>query len=124
MKKNVLIVDDALFMRRMLAEIIESSDQFSVSGEADNGKAAVEMFSQLRPDVVTMDIVMPEMDGIETMKQILKINPAAKIVMCSVLGQESLVIESILIGAHDFIVKPFTRERVLNTLQSIFQETS
>ncbi|MEW5807752.1 MAG: response regulator [Acidobacteriota bacterium] len=122
MKKNVLIVDDTLFMRTMLREIIQNSNGFSVAGEAATGREAIEKFTTLRPDVVTMDIVMPDMDGIEAMKKIFEIDPSAKVVMCSVLGQESLVIESIIHGARDFIVKPVNREKVLNILEGIFQD--
>jgi len=122
MKKNVLIVDDTLFMRRMLREIIEGSGRFSISGEAENGKDAVTKFLQLHPDLVMMDIVMPDMDGLEAMKKIFEIDRSASVVMCSVLGQESIVIESIMQGAKDFIVKPFTKEKVLQTLQGVFQD--
>lgn len=122
MKSHVLIVDDALFMRSMLKEILEQSKQFVVVGEAESGKHAIEQYVALKPDIVTMDIVMPDMNGIDTMKKIFDIDPEANIVMCSVLGQESLVMESVLAGARDFIVKPFTKEKVLKILQGAFRQ--
>jgi len=116
---SVLIVDDALFMRSMIRQILESSGRFEVISEAGTGREAVEQYRRLRPHVVTMDIIMPDMDGIEATRHILAIDPAARIVMCSALGQESLVIESIAAGATDFIVKPFTEEQVLHVLDVV-----
>jgi two-component system, chemotaxis family, chemotaxis protein CheY len=110
---KVLIVDDAAFMRSMIADILQKSGGFEVVGHAATGTEALELYRSLRPDVVTMDIVMPEMDGIEATKAIIDLDPDATIVMCSALGQEALVMESIAAGAVDFIVKPFTPERVL-----------
>lgn len=119
MKKHVLIVDDALFMRSMLKDILEHSNQFTIAGEAESGKQAIEKYVELKPDLVTMDIVMPEMNGIDAMKKIFDIDPDANIVMCSVLGQEPLVMESVLAGAKDFIVKPFTKDKVLKILHGV-----
>jgi len=119
MAVKVLIVDDALFMRAMIRDILENSGRYEVAAEAANGEESVARYRELRPDMVTMDIVMPQMDGIEACREILKIHPKAKIVMCSALGQEALVIESIAAGAKDFIVKPFSAEKVLKVLDSV-----
>jgi two-component system chemotaxis response regulator CheY len=113
---TVLIVDDALFMRSMIRDILINTGRFEVVGEAANGREAVQRYSELKPDLVTMDIVMPDLDGIEATRQIIGRNPEATIVMCSALGQEALVIESIAAGARDFIVKPFTPEKVIRVL--------
>jgi two-component system chemotaxis response regulator CheY len=119
MAVKVLIVDDALFMRAMIRDILENSGRYEVAGEAANGEEAVTRFRELKPDITTMDIVMPQMDGIEACREILRTSPKAKIVMCSALGQEALVIESIAGGAKDFIVKPFSAEKVLKVLDSV-----
>jgi two-component system chemotaxis response regulator CheY len=115
-------VDDALFMRSMIRDILTGTGRFEVVGEASNGREAVDRFDELAPDLVTMDIVMPEMDGIEATKAILRGHPEATVVMCSALGQEALVIESIAAGAKDFIVKPFSPEKVLEVLESVLGE--
>ena len=115
MGTKVLIVDDAAFMRMMLRDIL-SKNGFDVVGEADNGKVAVQMYKDLKPDVVTMDITMPEMDGIAAVKEIKASDPAAKVVMVSAMGQQAMVIEAIRSGAADFIVKPFQPDRVLEAL--------
>ncbi|BCA81041.1 response regulator [Desulfuromonas sp. AOP6] len=109
---KILIVDDALFMRNMLREIFTAAGH-EVVGEAGNGEEAVERYRTLRPDLVTMDIVMPERSGIEALKDILRFHPQAQVVMCSALGQETLMAEAVEAGARDFIVKPFKAERVL-----------
>jgi len=116
---KVLVVDDALFMRSMIKDILKNSGKYDVVGEASNGKDAVVRFKELLPDLVTMDIVMPGMDGIEATREILKHDPKARIVMCSALGQEPLVIESIAAGAKDFIVKPFTPEKVIQVMDHV-----
>ena len=112
MAKRVLIVDDAVFMRNMIKDIIAGGD-FEIVGEAANGIEAVERYRELKPDLTTMDIVMPFKSGIEATKEILAEDPQAVIIMCSALGQESLVMEAIEAGAADFIVKPFKGEDVL-----------
>jgi two-component system, chemotaxis family, chemotaxis protein CheY len=113
---KVLIVDDAAFMRMMIKDIL-TKNGFEVVGEAENGLKAVEKWQELRPDLTTMDITMPEMDGISAVKQIKKIDPNAKVIMCSAMGQQAMVIEAIQSGARDFIVKPFQPDRVLEALR-------
>jgi two-component system, chemotaxis family, chemotaxis protein CheY len=116
---KVLIVDDALFMRSMIKDILKNSGKYDIVGEATNGQEAVERFKELLPDIVTMDIVMPIKDGIEATREILQHDPKARVVMCSALGQEPLVIESIAAGAKDFIVKPFTPEKVIQVMDHV-----
>ncbi len=116
MAARVLIVDDAVFMRNTIKEIF-TSNEFEIAGEAANGVEAVEKFHDLKPDLVTMDIVMPFKNGIQATRDILKEDPDAVIVICSALGQESLVTEAIEAGATDFIVKPFRAENVLQVVR-------
>ncbi|SHJ51509.1 two-component system, chemotaxis family, response regulator CheY [Malonomonas rubra DSM 5091] len=118
MAKQVMIVDDALFMRSMLRDIFEAAG-WQVVAEAENGQQAVELFAQHQPDLVTMDIVMPEMSGLDAMQKILSDYPEAKVVMCSALGQESMVMEAIKAGAKDFIVKPFQDEQVIDVVDRV-----
>jgi two-component system, chemotaxis family, chemotaxis protein CheY len=115
---RVLIVDDALFMRNMLKDIFMRAGH-EVIGEAANGVEAVERYRELRPDLVTMDIVMPLKSGIEALQEITAEDPAACVIMCSALGQDALVIEAVQSGARDFIVKPFKEERVLDVVRHI-----
>jgi two-component system chemotaxis response regulator CheY len=115
---RILIADDALFMRNMLREIFVKAG-FQVVGEAANGVEAVEKYHELQPDLVTMDIVMPLKSGIEALQQITREDPDARVVMCSALGQEALVIEAVQAGAKDFIVKPFKEERVLDVVRRV-----
>ena len=115
---KVLIVDDAAFMRMMIKDILEKND-FEIVGEANNGIVAVDMYKKEKPDVVTMDITMPDMDGIEAVKQIKAFDPNAKIIMCSAMGQEQTVLSAIKGGAKDFIVKPFQAERVLEAIKKV-----
>ena len=123
MKARVLIADDASFMRQMIREIIEP-EGYEVVGEATNGIEAVDQFEQLHPDIVTMDIVMPKRSGIDAVKGILAKHPGAKVVMCSALGQETLVMEALQAGARDFIVKPFKPDSVISTLEKILEKES
>ena len=120
---KVMIVDDAMFMRNMIAEIFHGkkygNEDFVVVAEAENGLEAVEKYREQKPDVVTMDIVMPEMTGIEALKEILGLDPGADVVMCSALGQDSLVMEALDAGAKDFIVKPFQPGKVLDVVTRI-----
>jgi two-component system chemotaxis response regulator CheY len=116
MATRVLIVDDAVFMRNTLKEIFTSSG-YEIAGEAANGVEAVEKYQDVTPEVTTMDIVMPFKNGIEATREILKSDPSATIIICSALGQESLVMEAIEAGATDFIVKPFKAENVLQVVK-------
>lgn len=118
MANRVLIVDDAAFMRMMIKDIL-TKNGYEVVGEAENGQKAVEKYKELTPDLTLMDITMPEMDGIQAVKNIKAIDGAAKIVMCSAMGQQAMVIESIQAGARDFIVKPFQAERVLEAVRKV-----
>ena len=106
MAKNILISDDAAFMRMMIKDIL-TKNGYNVVGEAENGARAVEKYNELKPDLVLMDITMPEMDGIQALKKIKENDPSALVIMCSAMGQQAMVIESIQAGAKDFIVKPF-----------------
>ena len=112
---KILIVDDASFMRMMLKDIL-TKNSHEVVGEAGNGQEAADRYKELSPDLVTMDITMPEVDGIVGLKQIKEYDPDAKVLMCSAMGQQAMVIESIQGGAKDFIVKPFQAERVLEAV--------
>ncbi len=116
MAKRILVVDDAAFMRMMIKNILTKYG-YEVVGEAENGAVAVQMYKELNPDLVTMDITMPEMDGIECVKAILAIDPQANIVMVSAMGQQAMVMEAIQAGAKDFIVKPFQQERILQAIE-------
>ena len=118
---RVLIADDASFMRQMIREIIEP-EGYEVVGEATNGIEAVDLYKELQPDLVTMDIVMPKRSGIDAVKAILAENPTACVVMCSALGQETLVTEALQAGAKDFIVKPFKPESVIQTLKQVLEK--
>ncbi|GAQ26244.1 response regulator [Tepidanaerobacter syntrophicus] len=113
---GILIVDDAAFMRMMIKDIL-TKNGYQVSGEAENGAVAVQAYNELKPDLVIMDIAMPEMDGIEAVKKIKAIDPSAKIIMCSAMGQQAMVIDAIQAGARDFVVKPFQPERVIEAVK-------
>jgi two-component system chemotaxis response regulator CheY len=114
----VLVCDDAIFMRTMISDILTQAG-FEVVGEAESGAQAVEKYRTLKPDLVTMDIVMPDMGGIEAVREICKADPEAKILMCSAMGQQALVVEAIQAGAKDFVVKPFQPSRVLEAVQRV-----
>lgn len=116
--KKVLIVDDANFMRMAIKNVLQKGG-FEVVGEAENGVEAVRKYKELKPDIVTMDITMPEMTGIEALKSIVEFDPKAKVVMVSAMGQEVLVREAIISGAKSFIVKPFKEDHVVQTLNKI-----
>lgn len=120
-KKKVLIVDDAQFTRNMLKNIINKIEQIEVVGEASNGVEAISLYKKLNPDLVTMDLVMPEKGGIEATEEILKINPKAIIIVVSALGQEALVLEAAKKGAKDFIQKPFKNEQILEVMNRILK---
>jgi len=112
---RVLVVDDAAFMRKVLGDALASGGH-EVVGEAGNGAEAVVRFQELRPELTTLDITMPEKDGLAALAEIMAIDPAARVVMCSALGQETKVLESIKLGAKDFVVKPFQAPRVLEAI--------
>lgn len=116
MGTRILVVDDAAFMRMMIKDIL-TKNGYEIVGEAENGLRAIEKFQELHPDLITMDITMPEMDGISAVKEIRKMDPNAKVIMCSAMGQQSMVIEAIQSGARDFIVKPFQPDRVLEAIR-------
>lgn len=116
MAKRILIVDDAAFMRMMIKDILVKNG-FEVVGEAADGLQAVDKYSELKPDLVTMDITMPEMDGIEALKRIKEQDPQAIVMMCSAMGQQAMVIDAISAGATDFIVKPFQADRVIEAIE-------
>ena len=118
MSKKVLIVDDASFMRVMLKNILVKNG-YEVIGEAGNGQEALEKYKELNPDIVTMDITMPEMDGLEALREIKKIDPGASVVMVSALGQEARMKEAIIYGAKGFIVKPFKEEMLISALSKL-----
>lgn len=118
MAKNILICDDAAFMRMMIKDIL-TKNGYNVAGEAENGMKAVEKFKEVNPDLVLMDITMPEMYGIQALKEIKKLDGGAKVIMCSAMGQQAMVIESIQAGAKDFIVKPFQAERVIEAVKKV-----
>jgi two-component system chemotaxis response regulator CheY len=115
---RVLVVDDAAFMRMMIKDILRKGG-YEVVGEAEDGAKAIEKYKELMPDLVTMDITMPDMDGISAVKEIRRINPNALIIMCSAMGQQAMVIDAIQAGAKDFVVKPFQPDRVLEAIRKV-----
>ncbi|CAM5782016.1 MULTISPECIES: response regulator [Brevibacillus] len=114
---RLLIVDDAAFMRKMLADMVAGKHE--VCGEAANGVEAIEKYKELKPDVVTMDITMPEMQGIEAMREILAIDQEAKVLICSAIGHRQKVLEAMKNGARDFLVKPFQKEQILDAISRL-----
>ena len=118
MAKNILICDDAAFMRMMIKDTL-TKNGYNVAGEAENGLKAVEKYSETKPELVLMDITMPEMDGIQALKKIKELDPGAMVIMCSAMGQQAMVIESIQAGAKDFIVKPFQADRVIEAVKKV-----
>jgi len=118
-KVTFVITDDALFMRTLLRKIIEQFEEYEVVGEASNGLEAIEVAKKYQPDILTLDITMPEMDGIQAVKEILKVSPKTRIIMVSAMGQQSMVIEAIKQGAKDFVVKPFDKSRVYQSIKNV-----
>lgn len=116
--KRVLIVDDALFMRMAVKNILVKNG-FELAGEAENGQAALAKYKELNPDLVTMDITMPVMSGLEALKEIMEYDADARVVMLTAMGQQNMVVEAINLGAKSFIVKPFREELVIKTLNSL-----
>ena len=113
---DVLIVDDLTFIKMVLKDLVEKAG-FRVVGEASDGEEALKMYDEKRPDVVLLDITMPKMDGLTALKKILEMDPQAKVIMCSALGQQRLILQAIQLGAKDFIVKPFKPERVIGSIK-------
>ncbi len=120
MAAKILVVDDAAFMRMMIRDILVKNG-YEVAGEAANGNEAVLKYQELRPDVTTMDITMPEMDGITAVREIRKVDPNARIIMCSAMGQQAMVLDAIQAGARDFIVKPFQEDRVIDAIKKVLR---
>ncbi len=120
MGAKILVVDDAQFMRMMLKNILSGAG-YEVVGEGENGVQAIEKYKDLKPDMVIMDMIMPEMGGIDAVREIVKLDPAAKVLMCSAMGQQALVVEAIQVGARDFIVKPFQPAGVLEAVAKALQ---
>ncbi|MCT4543613.1 MAG: response regulator [Vallitalea sp.] len=117
---KVLIVDDAIFMRTVLKKML-IEENYDICGEANNGKEAVLKAKELQPDVITLDITMPEMDGATALPKILEVSPNSKVIMCSAMGQQPMVIEAIKNGAKDFIVKPFQKTRVIQAIENVMK---
>ena len=117
---KIMIVDDAAFMRMKLQNILEKANH-KIVAEAENGQIAIKTYSEINPDLVIMDITMPEMNGIEATKKIMEINDRARIIMCSAMGQQKMVVKSIEAGASDFIVKPFKEERIIKAVSRVLQ---
>ena len=115
---KILVVDDAAFMRMMIKDIL-TKNGYEVAGEAENGVVAVSKYTELKPDLVLMDITMPEKDGIQALKDIKASDGGAKVIMCSAMGQQAMVIEAIQSGAKDFIVKPFQADRVIEAVKKV-----
>jgi two-component system chemotaxis response regulator CheY len=113
---DILIADDLTFIKMVLRDLVEKAG-FRVVGEASNGEEAVQMFQDSHPDLVLLDITMPKMDGLTALKRIMEIDPAARVIMCSALGQQQLMVQAMQLGAKDFIVKPFRPERVLEAIK-------
>lgn len=116
MAKSILICDDAAFMRMMIKNIL-TKNGYTIAGEAENGAVAVDKYMETKPDLVMMDITMPEKNGIEALQEIRAKDPSANVIMCSAMGQQAMVIESIQAGARDFIVKPFLEDRILEAVR-------
>ena len=118
MAHRVLVCDDANVMRTKISDILSGAG-YEVVGEAESGVQAIERYRELRPDLVTMDIVMPDMGGIDAVREIMKQDPGARVLMCSAMGQQALVVEAIQAGAKDFVVKPFQPSRVLEAVHRV-----
>jgi two-component system chemotaxis response regulator CheY len=123
-KKTFVITDDAVFMRTLLKKILQQSDEFEVVGEASNGLEAIEAARRTQPDILTLDITMPEMDGVEAIPEILKVSPKTKIIIVSAIGQQNRVIEAIQLGAKDFVLKPFEKSRVFKAIYNVLNDDS
>lgn len=118
-KLTFCVVDDAVFMRTLLKKMIEEVDGYTVVGEGSNGYDAIDLAKLYQPDVMTLDITMPDLDGLNAIEDILKFSPETKIIMVSAMGQQAMVIEAIKLGARDFVVKPFEKDRVLQAIKNV-----
>ncbi|MBP7174848.1 MAG: response regulator [Thermoclostridium sp.] len=114
-----VIVDDAVFMRTIIRKMIEQVEEYKVLGEASNGQGAIEAAEKFQPDIMTLDITMPELDGIQAVPQIMKVSPKTRIIMVSAMGQQAMVIEAIKMGAKDFVIKPFEKSRVFQAIKNV-----
>lgn len=114
-----VVVDDAVFMRTLLKKMIEEVEEYSIVGEGSNGYEAIEQAKKHKPDIMTLDITMPDMDGLKAVPEILKVSPETRIIMVSAMGQQAMVIEAIKAGAKDFVVKPFDKSRVLQAIRNV-----
>lgn len=121
-RTTFVVTDDAMFMRTLLRKMLEQNDEFEVLGEAGNGFEAIEAAKKHKPDVMTLDITMPEMDGIHAVPEILKVSPSTRIIMVTAMGQQSMVIEAIKLGAKDFVVKPFEKSRVYQAIRNVLTQ--
>ncbi|RRD95069.1 response regulator [Clostridiales bacterium COT073_COT-073] len=117
MATKVLVVDDAVFMRTVLKKMLEE-EGMEIVGEAGNGEEAIQKAKELQPEVVTLDITMPVMDGVQALPKILEVSPNAKVIMCSAMGQQAMVVDAIKAGAKDFVVKPFQKPRVIEAIEN------
>ncbi|OQX56125.1 MAG: two-component system response regulator [Candidatus Cloacimonas sp. 4484_209] len=120
MPVRILIVDDAIFMRKMIGDILRK-EGYEICGEAENGIEAIQKYKELHPDLVTMDIIMPDMSGIDAVQEIVNFDANAKILMVSAMGQQSLVVEAIQKGAKDYVIKPFQPSRVLEAVERVLK---
>ena len=122
MGARILLADDLQFIKMVEKDVLEKMG-YSVIGDAKDGMEAIQMYQELKPDIVIMDITMPKMDGLNALKAIMQFDKSAKVIMCSALGQQKLIVEAIKLGAKDFIVKPFKPERIISALQKILGES-
>lgn len=122
-KTTFVVTDDAMFMRTLLRKMLEQNEEFEVLGEAANGFEAIEAAKKFKPDVMTLDITMPEMDGIHAVPEILKVSPSTRIIMVTAMGQQSMVIEAIKLGAKDFVIKPFEKSRVYQAIRNVLSQS-
>jgi two-component system, chemotaxis family, chemotaxis protein CheY len=120
--KRIMIVDDSMFMRMIIKNMISQDSEYEVVAEASNGSEAVQRYEEFCPDLVTMDITMPEMDGVTALKEILSLDPGAKVIMVSAMGQQSLLVQAIAAGAADFIVKPFDKQRIQDAFEHVLNK--
>ncbi len=121
-KLSFVIVDDAIFMRTVIKRMIEEEERFTVLAEGNNGYEAIALAKKHQPDIMTLDITMPEMDGIHAISEVLKVSPKTRIIMVSAMGQQSLVIEAIKLGVMDFIIKPFEKSRVMQAIRNVMSQ--